>query len=808
MRQNPSRSSVAVFFLVVLAFVLSSLSGCVHAPPPVVSPPPPPPPVVAPKPPPSAIGPIDDPRFARVAQVARQEIGAGHLPGAVVLVAHQDRIIYRQAFGHRALEPRVLPMTVDTVFDIASMTKVVATTTAIMQLVDKGRLRLDAPAARYWPEFAAHGKGGITIRQLLTHTSGLRAEVRSRPRWSGYRGAMAAIVRDKPVNPPGTKFRYSDVNFIVLGELVHLVSGQPLDVYCARKIFKPLGLKDTSFKPPLGKKNRFAPCDRFGGELRCGQVQDPTAHRMGGVAGNAGVFSTANDLARFAQMLLDGGVGHGKRILSAAAVAAMTKPYGLPGNATRRGLGWDIHSPYSKIFNASFPQGSFGHTGYTGTAIWIEPKSKTILVILTNRVHPNGKGQVKALRTKIAAVVAGALALGHPRHASSGKMSMAGHGQADRPDRVRPGIEVLAASGFAALKGKNIGVITNHTGVDSKRRSTLKLLLKAPGVKVKAIFSPEHGLFGNLDEKVASGTDTATGLPVYSLYGKVKRPTARMLKGLDALVYDIQDVGARFYTYITTMAYAMEAAAAHNLDFYVLDRPDPLTAASVQGPVLEPDLTSFIAYCPLPVRYGLTPGELARLFNREKPIGAKLHVVKMEGYHRDAWFDETGLPWVNPSPNLRSLTQAILYPGVGLVESANVSVGRGTATPFEVVGAPWISGAQLARYLTRRGVPGVAFQAVTFVPLSDRFRGRRCHGVRLRLVDRNALNSPVLGMELLAALYRFYPRQFQIDRTVGMLGSRNLLRALKNGEDPRNLAQRWQAGLKAFRRVRARYLLY
>jgi len=807
MRQIPSRSSLAVFLLVVLAFVLSSLSGCVHAPP-VVSLPPPPPPVAPPEAPPPAVGPIDDPRFARIATVAKQEIGAGHLPGAVILVAHQDRIIYRQAFGNRALEPRPLPMAVGTVFDIASLTKVVATTTAVMQLVDKGRLRLDDPIARYWPEFAANGKSKITIRQLLTHTSGLRAEVRSRPRWSGYQGALAAIAGDRPVNPPGTNFRYSDVNFIVLGELVRRVSDQPLDVYCAREIFKPLGLKDTSFRPPPGKKDRFAPCDRFGSELRCGQVQDPTAYRMGGVAGHAGVFSTADDLAVFAQMLLDGGISRGQRILSAAAVAALTKPHGLPGNATRRGLGWDIHSPYSRIFNASFPKGSFGHTGYTGTSIWIEPKSKTVLIILTNRVHPDGKGQVKALRAKTAAVVAGALALGPPGDPAPGKMSMTGHGQADRPDRVRPGIEVLAASGFTPLRGKNVGVITNHTGVDAQGRATLKLLLQAPGVKVKAIFSPEHGLWGNLDAKVASGTDPATGLPVYSLYGKVKRPTAQMLQGLDALVYDIQDVGVRFYTYITTMAYAMEAAAAHNLDFYVLDRPDPLTAAGVQGPVLDPGLTSFIGYCPLPVRYGMTPGELAQLFNREKRIGAKLHVVKMEGYRREAWFDETGLPWVKPSPNLRSLTQAILYPGVGLVESANISVGRGTATPFEVLGAPWISGEQLARYLTRRGIPGVSFAAVTFVPGSDRFRGQRCQGVRLRLVDRNALDSPALGIELLAALHRFYPREFQIDRTLGMIGSRDLLRALKNGAAPQDLKQRWLAGLEAFRGVRAKYLLY
>ncbi len=815
MQQMPSRSPLAALIAIVVGVILSCLAGCGHvrpvplptAPPPTarIEPAPAPP---APQPP--AAREVDDQRFSKIEAVAKQEIASGHIPGAVVLVGHQGQIVYRRAFGHRAALPYLYPMTVDTVFDIASMTKVVATTTAIMQLVDTGRLRLDDPVAKSWPEFAQNGKGRITIRQLLTHTSGLRAEVNPRGRWSGYQGGLTVIAADRPVNPPGTKFRYSDVNFIVLGELVRRVSGQPLDVYAAQEIFQPLGLRDTSFKPPKARQARIAPCDVQNGELRCGQVQDPTAYRLGGVAGHAGVFSTADDLAVFAQMLLDGGVSRGKRILSPGAVAAMTKPRGIPGSSTLRGLGWDIRSPYSKDFNASFPAGSFGHTGYTGTSIWIEPRSKTFLIILTNRLYPHGKGQVKQLRAKTAAAVAAALAMRPPAGvAARGHAGRdVGHGQSDGPDRVRPGIEVLAASGFGPLAGKKIGVITNHTGVDAAGRSTLTRLLKAPGVTVRAIFSPEHGLSGKLDAKVSSGKDPITGLPVYSLYGEVKRPTAQMLRGLDALVYDIQDVGVRFYTYITTMAYCLEAAAAAGLDFYVLDRPDPITASIVQGPVLDPGLKSFIGYFPLPVRYGMTAGELARLFNREKAMGAKLHVVAMEGYRREAWFDETGLPWVNPSPNLRSLTQAILYPGVALVESANVSVGRGTATPFEVVGAPWISGARLARYLTRRHIAGIVFEPVAFVPQDSRFRQQRCEGVRLRLVDRAALDGPALGIELAAALYRLHPREFQIDRTLGMMGARAVLQAIKNGDDPRDIQHRWQPGLADFCRVRAKYLLY
>jgi uncharacterized protein YbbC (DUF1343 family) len=383
-----------------------------------------------------------------------------------------------------------------------------------------------------------------------------------------------------------------------------------------------------------------------------------------------------------------------------------------------------------------------------------------------------------------------------------------GRGQSADPKRVRLGIEVLASSGFSPLTGKRIGVITNHTGIDAARRSTLKILLAAPGVQVRAIFSPEHGLAGILDEKVASGTDPLSGLPVYSLYGEVQKPTPQMLQGLEALVYDIQDVGARFYTYITTMAYAMEAAASAGIDFYVLDRPDPITAEMVQGPVMDPTLKSFIGYYPIPVRYGMTPGELARLFNQENRIGARLKVIKMEGYRREMWFDQTGLPWVNPSPNLRSLTQALLYSGVGLIESANVSVGRGTDTPFEIVGAPWISGVKLAAYLTQRHIAGVAFEPVTFVPQADWYRGKPCQGARLRVVDRDVLNTSVLGVELAAALYRLFPGKFDIDQTLSMMGSREILQKIKNGEDPKSICQQWQSKLEAFRRVRQKYLLY
>jgi uncharacterized protein YbbC (DUF1343 family) len=330
--------------------------------------------------------------------------------------------------------------------------------------------------------------------------------------------------------------------------------------------------------------------------------------------------------------------------------------------------------------------------------------------------------------------------------------------------------------------------------------------LKTPGVKLACIFVPEHGLQGMEDEKVLS--TTRKGLPVYSLYGDAERPTEQMLNGLEAIVFDVQDAGVRFYTYVTTMGYAMEAAAKKGIPFYILDRPNPITGSFVQGPVMERDLKSFTGYFPLPVRHGMTVGELAEMFNTEYRIGAKVHVIKMRGYRRSDWYDETGLRWVNPSPNLRTLTQAILYPGVGMVEGANVSVGRGTDTPFELLGSPWIDARQLAAFLNKRKIQGVRFMPVDFEPKSNRFKNQLCHGVQIILLDREALDSPALGVEIASALHRLYPGDFQLDKTLPLIGSREVLQSIKDGHDPDFIVLSWQESLEQFRKLRSKYLLY
>jgi uncharacterized protein YbbC (DUF1343 family)/CubicO group peptidase (beta-lactamase class C family) len=748
-----------------------------------------------------------------------EAIRDGKTPGAAVLVGHRGRIVYRQAFGNRALEPARLPMTIDTIFDLSSLTKVVATAPAVMQLVEKGKIRLQDPVAAYWPEFKAHGKEQITVHQLLTHYSGLAAGLGLEPKWSGYASALEKIAAEKPGSIPGTQFLYSDLNFIVLGELVSRVSGRPLDVYCAENLYAPLGMKDTGFRPPQSRHSRLAHTQykkRNGGAKLWTEVHDRTAFLMGGVAGHAGLFSTVDDLAVFAQAFLEGGAARGSQILSPLSVRKMTTPQNPPNKSVLRGLGWDIDSPIFSSRGELLPVGSYGHAGYTGTSIWIDPVSQLYIILLTNRVHPGGQGDVVSLRSRVASCVAAALGPGGAAQILSSGRPLTGHhelqksfaGQGLRNGQVRTGIDVLSADQFAPLAKKRVGLVTNHSGLDSKGRRTVDLLFKAPKVKLVAIFAPEHGASGLADEKVPSSTDPATGLTVHSLYGETKRPAEKALADLDALVFDIQDVGARFYTYLTTLGYALESAAEKGKEFYVLDRPNPITALSVQGPVLDPRLKSFTGYFPMPVRYGMTLGEAARMFNEENKIGAHLHVVKMQGYQRPDWFDETGLMWVNPSPNLRTLVQAILYPGVALVEGANVSVGRGTGMPFEVVGAPWVDARNLASYLNKRRIQGVRFVPVSFAPASHRYENQTCQGVQIVLLDRQALDSPAMGVEIAGALFQLYPKIFQIDKTLHSIGSPEVLKALKEGKDPQGIFLRWQTPLQEFLELRSKYLLY
>ena len=756
--------------------------------------------------------------------ILEQAITDTNIPGAVLVVGHDGAVIYRKAYGSRALEPKREAMTLDTVFDLASLTKVIATTTAMMQLFEQGKVRMNDPVAKYLPEFAQNGKEDITLRQLMTHYSGLAPDLDLKEPWTGKDTGYAMAFAEAPQTAPGSGFVYSDINFITLGALVERVSGETLDGYATKHIFAPLGMAHTRFLPPASWLPKIAPTeyDEHEHMLR-GEVHDPTARRMGGVAGHAGLFSTADDLAKFAQALLDGGKG----ILAADTVEKMTSPETPPQAPLLRGFGWDIDSPFSSNRGDLLPVGSFGHTGFTGTSVWIDPTTQTYIILLTNSVHPRGKGNAIGLRTKVATEIAAAMALNPSEKEVLRWKSITGYNEAlsasrrmsTRNGTVKTGIDVLEEHGFdvlqpvtGALGKKRLGVVTNQTGIDGQGLRTIDVLAKAPGVSLDAIFSPEHGVTGTLDTiRVGNSVDEATGVPVYSVYGGTdgaRRPPADVMKNLDAVVFDIQDAGARYYTYETTLGYFLEGAAKAGIELIVLDRPDPVTGSFVQGPVSDAGKENFTDYWAVPVRPGMTMGELAKMFNAERNINAKLTVVPMEGWQRGDWFDSTGLVWVNPSPNLRSVTEAALYPGVAIIEGTNVSVGRGTDTPFELLGAPWMKSKELAAYLNARGIAGVRFVPVTFTPTSSNYAGQTCLGVNIVVTDRNGFDAPELGMELAAALRKLYPADYKIERLPELLMNQSAYDALVAGQDPRRIAQDWQETLQKFVKMREKYLIY
>ena len=689
-------------------------------------------------------------KLAEIDATILQAIEEKKTPGAVLHI-ERDRHAYHRAYGNRAVVPRVETMTENTIFDAASLTKVVATAPSIWRLIERGQLDLDAPAAIHLSEIA---DPSITIRHLLTHTSGLRPGLDLSAQWEGYEEGVKRALAQTPQNRPGAIFRYSDVNYILLGEIVRRVAGQPLDQFAAREIFEPLGMRDTGFRP--AQNARVAPTEDG---LRA-VVHDPTARRMGGVAGHAGLFTTTSDLARFARAVLAG-----------RFPAAMTEVATPKEVAVKRAGGFDVDSHYSRPRGEHFPIGSFGHTGWTGPFLWIDPGSRAFYILLANRVHPDGKGSVIALQRRLGTLVAESLrGVTFPNVTPRVRYPVGGG------DALN-GIDVLAASQYEALRGKRIGLITNASAIDRTGNPTIDLLRSAPGVTLAAIFTPEHGFRVTADEKVADEVDAATGLPLWSLYGERRKPSREQLANLDALVFDIQDIGTRFYTYISTMGLAMEAAAEAGVPFIVLDRVNPIGGTVVEGPLLE-GRTDFVAWHPLPIRHGKTVGELARQFKAERNIAVDLTVIETKNWKREQWQDEAGLPWIDTSLNMRSLHAAALYPGIGLLERA-LSVGRGTATPFEILGAPYIDGAALIREVGP--LPGVSLAPVRFTPSASIHKGEECGGVTLTITDRRALRSVDVGLAIAAALVRLYGERFPVNEMQPLLRHEETLGRIRSG---------------------------
>jgi uncharacterized protein YbbC (DUF1343 family)/CubicO group peptidase (beta-lactamase class C family) len=760
--------------------------------------------------------------FAPLDELLKDAIASGNAPGAVLLVAHNGLVAYRKAYGTRTVGANAEPMTADTIFDLASLTKVIATTTCVMRLEQLGQIKLNDPVAKYIPDFAQNGKEDVTIRMLLTHYSGLPADLDLKQPWNGVDEGYARANASKLVNPPGSTFLYSDVGFVVLGELVQKVSGMPLDQYAQQNVFGPLGMASTRFNPPPTWVPRIAPTqrDEHTGQVLRGTVHDPTARQMGGVAGDAGLFSNADDVAKFAQAILNGGAP----ILNSLIVEKMTTPQQPANMPNVRGLGWDIDSPYSSNRGELLPVGSFGHTGFTGTSLWIDPTTDTYVILLTNATMLKD-GNVIALRTEIATAVAAALHLTPPEQQKVRLARITGYNETQmaarriigRNGKVLTGIDILEERKFDPLHIANvakprIGLLTNQTGLDSRGKRTIDVLDGVPGTQLVAIFSPEHGIQGTADTtSIGNSKDTLTGVPIYSVYGDTdakRRPPMDVIRGLDVIVVDIQDIGARFYTYETTVGYFLEAAAKAKKPIIVLDRPNPITGNYVQGPISDPGQESFVNYYPLPVRHGMTIGELAKLFNEEKKIDADLTVIPMRGWLRGDWYDSTGAMWVDPSPNIRNLNEAALYPGVALIEGTSVSVGRGTDMPFELVGSPYFLAQELSTYLNGRHIGGVRFMPTTFTPTTGPYARRECYGVNIIVTNREELDAPELGIELAAALHKLSPLGYDLGKMNQLLVNQAVFSALQAGRDPHRIQEDWQDQLEQFMDVRQKYLMY
>jgi len=760
---------------------------------------------------PEAVG-LDSTQLEFIDGAVAEEIAAKRLPGCVVLIGRQGKIAFQRAYGHRQIDPEPAPMLNDTVFDLASITKPVATATSLMILVEQGKLQIRDKVAQHIPEFAGNGKDRITILQLLTHQSGLLADNSVADYKDGPQRALGCIYALRPQVEPGTKFIYSDVGFVVLGELVRRLSGKSVHDFSQEHIFRPLGMAETGYLPNAGLRARAAPTERRGDRWMQGEVHDPRAHLLGGVAGHAGLFSTANDLAVYAQMMLNRGQYANVRILRPRTVELMTEPVAVPSGI--RALGWDMQTRYSINRGETMSSSAYGHGGFTGTGLWIDPELDLFVIFLSNRVHPQGKGLVNPLIGRIGTIAAASivnppLMTRRPPPRTVPTTSQDDENEPRALSTVLTGIDVLERDRFQVLKGRRIGLITNHTGINRQGTSTVKLLAGAPEVSLVALFSPEHGLEGQLDvAKIVDSRDAALDLPVYSLYGETRKPTAESLRGIDTLVFDIQDIGTRFYTYPSTMGNALRAAAEHKLRFVVLDRPNPINGVDVAGPVLDAGRESFVGYHRLPVRHGMTVGELARMFNDELKIGAELVVVPVEGWRRSDFFDATGLLWVNPSPNMRNLNAALLYPGVGLLETTNLSVGRGTDTPFEILGAPWIDALQLAGELNRAAMPGVRFIPTFFTPASSKFKNERCGGVQIAITDRGRLMPVRVGFEIARQLRVLYPDGWHVAEYDRLLASAAVLKAVVDGAAVSEIESLYQPDLESFSKRRSRFLLY
>ncbi|MCC6510147.1 MAG: DUF1343 domain-containing protein [Pirellulaceae bacterium] len=739
-----------------------------------------------------------------VGQMVQEAIDAGDMPGAIVGLWHDGRWVLRETYGKRAVEPAEEPMTIDTVFDMASITKPVATATSAMMLVQDGRLDLNARVVDYLKDFTGDGRDDLRVWHLLTHSGGLIPDNALSDYQSGEEEAWRRLMKMDIKSTPGSKFVYSDVSFQLLGKVVETISGQSLKEFSSQRVFKPLGMRDSGYVPDQQLIPRVAPTEARKGTMLRGEVHDPRAALLSGIAGHAGLFSTLDDLALYAQMMLrNGRLPDGQIFMRPDIVWTMTRPYTIETKAdfgpVSRTRGWDHHSGFSYNGGRELSTSAFGHGGFTGTVLWIDPDQNLFFVFLSSRLHPDGKGSVNQLAGKIATLAVKQIkdAAQKPKPTDSTTLPP-----------VMTGIDTLATRDFRDLAGKRVALVTNQTGIDHQGRTTLSLLSSSKNVNLVALFSPEHGIEGKLDvNKISDARDATLNVPIYSLYGETRKPKPEQLAGVDVLVYDIQDIGTRFYTYIATMKNCLEACAEQHKEFMVLDRPNPI-GDRVAGPMRQLDRSTFVACHHLPVQHGMTVGELALLFAREGKLDIVPTVMPVRGWKHSDRFETTGQWWLNPSPNMRTIEAARLYPGIGLLEMTNISVGRGTDRPFQWIGAPWMDGQALSVWLNAQKLLGVLCVPRKMTPDSSKHSGVECSGVQFVISDIDTFDAIQLGLTVARGLVQLHAKSWESQKLDVLVVNQEISNLIAAGTDYAELSARIEKELAEFKVRRASVLLY
>lgn len=716
--------------------------------------------------------------------VLREAVDESKVPGAVLCVGDLASIHFLGSYGDRQLIPNRRAAEIDTLYDLASLTKVVCTATAIMQLKERGQLSIEQSITDFVP---LRSLEQVTLKDLLTHTAGIVPV----ERYFESMHSLEEILQDCSQNgiehPVDYHHNYSDLGFMLLGKVLELVSGMGLDQYCRENIFQPLDMQRTAFNPSKSWKENCAPTedDSWRGRLIHGEVHDENCSVIGGVSGHAGLFSTASDLANFCRGLLSGKLMKSETF--AEMVAFGTKPL-YPW----QGLGWQV-DPWATKKTGFLPsRRAFGHTGWTGTSLWLDAETGLFSIVLSNSCHPDRLDRDSETLRRVV-------------HTAVGK-------EFYTTTNSHSGLDRLIRENFVRIRGKRIAVLTNHAAIDQSGRHILDVLPDCPDLKLERLYSPEHGIRGQAEagEKV-EGQESA--VPVTSLYGKQKAPTREELKGIQLFVVDLQDIGARYYTYMATMLRCVEACAKAKVPVLVLDRPNPLGGNVLEGPIAQ-ETESLVSCSAIPIRHGMTMGELATWFaqNDLKKLRPKVTVNYLDSWQPYRWFPECNLPWRAPSPNMPSPETALLYIGTCLIEGTNMNEGRGTDTPFLIFGAPWLDAEAVLAELGDEDAPGLSLATETYTPRSipgkstnPKFLDTECRGIRLTITDAYAVRAFYTTVALLIAIRKHHSEDLEfVDMFSILAGGPDLLSRIQSGESVASITEAYATEVAEFESKRPR----